>query len=152
MLRLYIANKNYSSWSLRPWVLMRQLGIEFEEMLVPFGHPGQPSPFHAFSPSGKVPCLADGDTLVWESLAIAEYLAERDARVWPADRLARAWARWRRCRRGTRRRSPRLGATKRTKRKRTAPASCWLIFAAPREPDERHGEAPGADIRSSTSR
>ena len=93
MLCLYIANKNYSSWSLRPWVLMRQLGIEFEEMLVPFGDPGQPSPFHAFSPSGKVPCLVDGDTVVWESLAIAEYLAEREARVWPADRLARAWAR-----------------------------------------------------------
>jgi glutathione S-transferase len=72
---------------------MRQLGIEFEEMLVPFGDPGQPSPFQAFSPSGKVPCLVDGDTVVWESLAIAEYLAERDARVWPADRLARAWAR-----------------------------------------------------------
>jgi glutathione S-transferase len=93
MLRLYIANKNYSSWSLRPWVLLRQLDIEFEEMLVPFGDPGQPSPFQAFSPSGKVPCLVDGDTVVWESLAIAEYLAERDARVWPADRLARAWAR-----------------------------------------------------------
>jgi len=93
MLRLYIANKNYSSWSLRPWVLMRQLGIAFEETLVPFGDPGQPSPFRAFSPSGRVPCLVDGDTVIWDSLAIVEYLAEGDARVWPADRLARAWAR-----------------------------------------------------------
>ena len=92
-LTLVIGNKNYSSWSLRPWLLLRELGIAFEEVLVPFGEPGQPSPFHAFSPTGKVPCLVDGDTVVWESLAIAEYLAERDARVWPAERLARAWAR-----------------------------------------------------------
>lgn len=93
MLTLFIANKNYSSWSLRPWVLMRELGIGFEESLVPFVQPHEPNPFLAFSPTGKVPCLVDGETVVWESLAIAEYLAEREPRVWPADARARAWAR-----------------------------------------------------------
>ena len=90
MLTLYIANKNYSSWSLRPWVLMRELGIPFTEKLMPFGPPGG---FRSFSPSGKVPCLVDGNTVVWDSLAIVEYLAERQAGVWPADAGARAWAR-----------------------------------------------------------
>ena len=88
---LYIANKNYSSWSLRPWVLMRELGIPFEEKIKPFGVPGS---FRSFSPSGKVPCLVDGDTVVWDSLAIVEYLAERHPGVWPADAKARA-SRWR---------------------------------------------------------
>jgi glutathione S-transferase len=92
---LYIANKNYSSWSLRPWVLMRELGIPFEERLVPFrGEPGSNGQvFGAFSPSGKVPCLVDGDVTVWDSLAIAEYLAEAHPQVWPADKTARAFAR-----------------------------------------------------------
>ena len=93
MLKLYIGNKNYSSWSLRPWVLMRELEIGFEECLVPFPGPAEPNPFRAFSPSGKVPCLVDGDVTVWDSLAICEYLAERFPRVWPADARARAWAR-----------------------------------------------------------
>lgn len=90
---LYIANKNYSSWSLRPWVLMKHLGLPFEEVLIPFepGHDGVQ--FRAVSPNGKVPCLVDGDTVVWESLAIIEYLAERHPGVWPADPQARAWAR-----------------------------------------------------------
>ena len=91
-MRLYIANKNYSSWSLRPWVLMTHLGIPFEEVLVPFG-PEAPQAFRAFSPTGKVPCLVDGVLTVWDSLAIAEYLAERAPRVWPHDAAARAWAR-----------------------------------------------------------
>lgn len=86
---LYIANKNYSSWSLRPWLLMRELGIGFEERLVPFGQ----GSFKSFSPSGKVPCLVDGERVVWDSLAIGEYLAERHDGVWPADEEARAWAR-----------------------------------------------------------
>ena len=90
MFTLYIANKNYSSWSLRAWVLMRELGIPFEEKLVPFG---VSKADRAFSPSGRVPCLVDGDTTVWDSLAIAEYLAERFPKVWPADAAARAWAR-----------------------------------------------------------
>lgn len=93
MLKLFIANKNYSSWSLRPWALMRSLGIPFEETLVPFAGGGEQVAFRAFSPSGKVPCLVDGDTTVWDSLAIVEYLAELFPGVWPADAQARAWAR-----------------------------------------------------------
>jgi glutathione S-transferase len=92
-MRLYIANKNYSSWSLRPWVLMRERGIGFEEALMPFGQGSNWDAFRAFSPSGKVPCLVDGDATVWDSLAITEYLAERHAGVWPADDTARTWAR-----------------------------------------------------------
>ena len=91
-MRLYIANKNYSSWSLRPWVLMRQLGLDFEEVLVPFG-PDAATTFRAFSPTGKVPCLVDGPLTVWDSLAIVEYLAEKVPGVWPGDVAARAWAR-----------------------------------------------------------
>jgi glutathione S-transferase len=93
MYQLYIANKNYSSWSLRPWVLMTQLGIPFQEHLRPFVEGANWDAFRKFSPSGKVPCLVDGDTVVWDSLAIAEYLAERHANVWPQDARARAWAR-----------------------------------------------------------
>ena len=93
MYQLYIANKNYSSWSLRPWVLMRTLGIPFTERQVPFGNlPGQPD-FRSFSPNGCVPCLVDGDIVVWDSLSIVEYLAERHPGVWPTDAVARAWAR-----------------------------------------------------------
>ncbi len=92
---LYIANKNYSSWSLRPWVLLRELGIPFEERLEPFqSTPGANSEvFRTFSPSGKVPCLIDGTITVWDSLAITEYLAEAHPRVWPAEKSARAFAR-----------------------------------------------------------
>lgn len=95
MYELYIANKNYSSWSLRPWVLLRERDIAFAERLVPFdgGVGANWTAFRVFSPSGKVPCLRDGDTVVWDSLAIAEYLAERHAGVWPSDPQARAWAR-----------------------------------------------------------
>ncbi|NIJ20586.1 glutathione S-transferase [Sphingomonas naasensis] len=89
MYRLYIANKNYSSWSLRPWLLLRERGIAFEERLVPFGA----GAFEGFSPSGKVPCLDDDGTIVWDSLGITEYLAERHAGLWPEDGAARAWAR-----------------------------------------------------------
>jgi glutathione S-transferase len=93
MYELYIANKNYSSWSLRPWVLMRELEIAFREHLVPFGQEASWHNYRKISPSGKVPCLIDGDTVVWDSLAIAEYLAERHAAVWPVRVGARAWAR-----------------------------------------------------------
>ncbi len=90
---LYIANKNYSSWSLRPWVLLSELGIPFEEKAVVFGQGSNWKAFREFSPNGRVPCLHDGDSVVWDSLAIAEYLAEQHAGVWPADRAARTWAR-----------------------------------------------------------
>jgi glutathione S-transferase len=92
MYELYIANKNYSSWSLRPWVLMRAAGIPFEEHLIAFDSPAWKD-LAKLSPSGKVPCLLDGPTRVWDSLAIVEYLAERHSGVWPQEPLARAWAR-----------------------------------------------------------
>jgi glutathione S-transferase len=93
MYTLHIANKNYSSWSLRPWVLMKALGIPFEEASHVFTDGGSYSQFRSFSPTGLVPLLVDGDTKVWESLAIVEYLYEAEPRVWPKDKVARAWAR-----------------------------------------------------------
>ena len=94
MYELFIANKNYSSWSLRPWVLMKALGIPFTERMIPFASPEENRvAFMRFSPNGKVPCLVDDGTAVWDSLAIAEYLHERHPGVWPADAKARAWAR-----------------------------------------------------------
>ena len=99
MLQLFIANKNYSSWSMRPWVLMRQAGIAFEEVMVPFDDFEPTSAFKqqvlALNPVGKVPVLVDGSGAVWDSLAIAETLAERfpEKRLWPADPVARARAR-----------------------------------------------------------
>lgn len=92
MYTLYIANRNYSSWSLRPWLLMTERGIAFTERLIPFEENNHAN-FKAFAPNAKVPCLHDGDTVVWDSLAILEYLAERHAGVWPEDVKARAWAR-----------------------------------------------------------
>jgi glutathione S-transferase len=93
MYELYIGNKNYSSWSLRAWVLMRELQIKFTEHLLPFGQSSSWEAFGKISPSGTVPCLIDGQTVVWDSLAIAEYLAEKHVSVWPAASGARAWAR-----------------------------------------------------------
>jgi glutathione S-transferase len=90
---LVIGNKNYSSWSLRPWVLMRELNVPFREHVVPFGGAQNPEAFRGFSPTGKVPALVDGDITVWDSLAIIEYVGERFAGVWPAEAKARAWAR-----------------------------------------------------------
>lgn len=93
MYTLYIANKNYSSWSLRAWLLLSVLEIPFEERLLPLQQDSDGAAFRKYTPHGKVPCLLDGETTVWESLAIAEYLFERHPAVWPADPLARAWAR-----------------------------------------------------------
>lgn len=95
MFELYIANKNYSSWSLRPWVLMKALEIPFNEHLMPFegGFGASHEAFRRFSPSGLVPCLVDGELAVWDSLSIVEYLAEQHTNVWPAEKVARAWAR-----------------------------------------------------------
>jgi glutathione S-transferase len=89
---LHIANKNYSSWSLRPWALMRALAIPFQEQMHFFELTNAQS-FRQFSPSARVPCLHDGTTVVWDSLAIAEHLAERHPKVWPAASAARTWAR-----------------------------------------------------------
>lgn len=93
MYTLYIANKNYSSWSLRPWLLLEQLAIPFEEILKPFIEGENWQRFRQFSPSGLVPCLVDGDITVWDSLAMIEYIAEQHAGVWPQDMAARAWGR-----------------------------------------------------------
>jgi glutathione S-transferase len=93
MYTLYVGNKNYSSWSVRPWVLMRTLGIPFIEKRVLLYRADSAQRLREISPSGKVPCLHDDDVVVWDTLAIAEYLAERHGGVWPEDPRARAWAR-----------------------------------------------------------
>ncbi len=93
MTTLYIANKNYSSWSLRAWLLMTELGLPFEEKLIPFGDPAAWNAFRAEGGSGKVPALQDGGLHLWDSLAITDHLAERHPEVWPSDPAARAWAR-----------------------------------------------------------
>jgi glutathione S-transferase len=89
---LITANRNYSSWSLRPWLLMRALGIAFEDRVEPFASLDNYQAFRAFSPTGQVPVLRDGERTVWDSFGIALYLAERHEGVWPADEAARAWA------------------------------------------------------------
>ncbi|MEM7000265.1 MAG: glutathione S-transferase family protein [Pseudomonadota bacterium] len=93
MYKLYIANKNYSSWSLRPWLALTELDIPFTEVLEHFEDHGSFNKFRDFSPTGQVPCLVDGERTVWESLAIIEYIAETHPQLWPADVDARAWAR-----------------------------------------------------------
>src|SRR6202795_4092892 len=93
MYTLYIGNKNYSTWSLRAWVLMRGAGIPFREQMISLYTPDTPARIRVVSPTARVPCLHDGDVVVWDTLAIAEYLAERHAGVWSSDPAARAWAR-----------------------------------------------------------
>ncbi|MBB4237043.1 glutathione S-transferase family protein [Rhizobium esperanzae] len=92
---LYIANKNYSSWSFRPWMALTGGGIDFEEVLIPFDYPAGNPDIKAISPSGNVPVLQHGALKIWESLAIIEYAAELypEAGLWPGDRAARAVAR-----------------------------------------------------------
>lgn len=94
-MKLVIGNKNYSSWSLRPWLLMRVLDLPFEELLVPLYGPDSREQLRLHTPSGKVPTLRDGDVVVWDSLAIVEYLAEQypGVAVWPQDAEVRALAR-----------------------------------------------------------
>ena len=93
---LITANRNYSSWSLRPWVLMKALGIAFEDRVEPFTKPSNWAEFRAFSPTGQVPVLLAtgswGERTVWDSLGIALYLADRHEGVWPEDEAARAFA------------------------------------------------------------
>ena len=99
MLKLYVGNKNYSSWSMRPWVLLKQAGIAFDEVHVRFDSFAPQSRFkqslQGLSPTGKVPVLVDDDLVIWDTLAIAEYAAERfpDKQLWPPERQARARAR-----------------------------------------------------------
>ena len=92
MYRLVTANRNYSSWSLRPWVLMKTLGIPFEDEFVTFAGLNNYDEFRQFSPAGTVPTLIDGEQTVWDSLGIALYLADRHEGVWPTDKAAKAWA------------------------------------------------------------
>ena len=99
MLQLYIGNKNYSSWSMRPWVLLKQAGIPFEEVKVRFDSFDAGSDFKRsiaeVNPAGKVPVLVDDGLVVWDTLAIAEYVAEKfpERQLWPRDGKARARAR-----------------------------------------------------------
>jgi len=93
MYRLYIGNKMYSSWSLRGWLVTKLSGAPFEEVPVALIGTGPNPANKPFSPSGFVPSLHDGDVVVWDSLAISEYLAERHAGMWPVDPVARAWGR-----------------------------------------------------------
>jgi glutathione S-transferase len=94
-LTLYIGNKNYSSWSLRPWLALKHAGAAFEEVLIPLDQPDTPDMLRRHSPSRRVPVLRHGDLLLWESMAICEYAAELfpAARLWPEDRETRAVAR-----------------------------------------------------------
>lgn len=94
-MQLVIANKNYSSWSLRPWLVAKHFGIPFDEIVIPLDQPETHAAILKYSPSGRVPCLVDGDVAIWESLAIIEYLAESrpDLAIWPRERAARAVAR-----------------------------------------------------------
>ena len=94
-LTLYIANKNYSSWSFRPWMALTAAGIPFEEILIPFDFPSGNPKFHEISPTARVPVLHHGELRIWESLAIIEYAAELfpDGELWPGDIAARAVAR-----------------------------------------------------------
>ncbi|MGH6683619.1 MAG: glutathione S-transferase family protein [Pseudolabrys sp.] len=94
-LKLIIGNKNYSSWSLRPWLAMKVASIAFDEQVIPLYEPGSRERVLEYSPAGKVPVLVDGDRRIWESLAILEYLAEKfpKANLWPADSHARSHAR-----------------------------------------------------------
>jgi glutathione S-transferase len=94
-MHLYVANKLYSSWSLRPWILMTALDVPFEETVIPMYFPDSKGRMLDVSPTGKMPCLVDGDVAIWESLAIMEYLHERfpDKGVWPSYVKARAHAR-----------------------------------------------------------
>ena len=91
--RLVIGNKNWSSWSLRPWLAMRRFGVPFEEINVRLRLPESKAEISRFSPSGLVPLLLDGNLAVWDSLAILEYLADEhpDLGVWPADRQRARW-------------------------------------------------------------
>ncbi|WP_288688772.1 glutathione S-transferase family protein [uncultured Acinetobacter sp.] len=99
MMQLYIANKNYSTWSMRPWLVLQAFKLPFEEVMIPFSADPYTGEFkrriQAVHDNAKVPVLQDGDLVIWDSLAICEYLAEQfpNHALWPQDRAQRAWAR-----------------------------------------------------------
>lgn len=99
MMQLYIANKNYSTWSMRPWLVLQAFKLPFEEVMIPFAADPYTGEFkrriQAVHDNAKVPVLQDGDLVIWDSLAICEYLAEQfpNHALWPQDRAQRAWAR-----------------------------------------------------------
>ena len=92
---IYLGNKNYSSWSLRPWLVLKQTGVAFDEIVIPLYEPTSKATIMKYSPSGTVPALRHGELVVWDSLAICEYLAESfpTFQLWPRDPDARAVAR-----------------------------------------------------------
>ncbi len=90
---LIIGNKNYSSWSLRAWLMLKHVGVDFEEMRIPLQVPGYQLKLSYFSPAGKVPAYRDGELTVWDTLSIAEYLYESHPTLWPVDKAERAYAR-----------------------------------------------------------
>lgn len=94
-LKIVLGNKNYSSWSFRPWLVLKHLGVPFDEIVIPLDQPSTHAEIKKYSPSGRLPVLVDGDRLIWDSLSICEYLHEQfeDRGLWPADAGARAWAR-----------------------------------------------------------
>ncbi len=94
-LKIVLGNKNYSSWSLRPWLVLKHLGVPFDEVVVPLDQPSTREEILKYSPSGRVPALVNGDLVVWDTLAICEYLNElfSDRKLWPTDSAARATAR-----------------------------------------------------------
>lgn len=89
-LTLVIGNRNYSSWSLRPWMLLRHLGLEFDEVLLPLDTPQFRAQVAEWSPTGRVPVLRHGELVIWDSLAICEYACELAGRGWPRERAERA--------------------------------------------------------------
>jgi glutathione S-transferase len=93
MIKLVIGNKNYSSWSLRGWLLATHAGLDFEEVVIPLDRPDTRERIAALCPSGRVPTLLDGDRVIWDSLAIAEYVAEIKPELWPTDKGVRAHCR-----------------------------------------------------------
>jgi glutathione S-transferase len=94
-LKLYVGNKNYSSWSLRPWLAMKAAGVDFEDEVIPFDFAAGNPAIKAVSETGRVPLLVDGDFKIWESLAIIDYVADLfpEKRLWPEDIHDRALAR-----------------------------------------------------------
>jgi glutathione S-transferase len=92
-LTLVIGNKNYSSWSLRAWLLLKHVGVEFDEVVIALDQPDTREQLDRYGPSGRVPVLQHGEVRVWDSLAICEYVAELSGKGWPQERTARALAR-----------------------------------------------------------